>query len=157
MFRRTNDVPEESETVTPQRVDSILGANISWQGSLTGSGIRIEGAFDGDIALDGLVVVGPAGRVTCREMKAQTVVVAGSVKGDIVASKVEILKSGRVWGDVTTIAFSTEEGAFLRGAITMEEELDLGFAPKEPPEAPDVPDQDQADPDPDAGNAEPSD
>jgi cytoskeletal protein CcmA (bactofilin family) len=137
MFRRTNDVPDEAQTEIPQRVDSILGANISWQGSLTGSGgIRIEGAFDGDIALDGLVVVGPAGRVTCREMKAQTVVVAGSVKGDIVASKVEILKSGRVWGDVTTVAFSTEEGAFLRGAITMEEELDLGFAPKAIPSEP---------------------
>ena len=144
MFRRANDTPEDPQTDTPQRVDSILGANISWQGSLTGSGgIRIEGAFDGDIALDGLVVVGPAGRVTCRQLKAQTVVVAGSVKGDIVASKVEILKSGRVWGDVTTIAFSTEEGAFLRGAITMEEELDLGFAPKEPPQEPDEVDDEQ--------------
>ena len=140
MFRRTNDIPDEAETIAPQRVDSILGSNISWQGSLTGSGgIRIEGAFDGDIALDGLVVVGPAGRVTCRQMKAQTVVVAGSVKGDILASKVEILKSGRVWGDVTTIAFSTEEGAFLRGAITMEEELDLGFAPKDSPPESDEP------------------
>ena len=144
MFRRTNDVPDEAETVTPQRVDSILGSNISWQGSLTGSGgIRIEGAFDGDIALDGLVVVGPAGRVTCRQLKAETVVVAGSVKGDIVASKVEILKSGRVWGDVTTVAFATEEGAFLRGAITMEEELDLGFAPKEPPQEPGEPENEQ--------------
>ncbi len=28
-----------------------------------------------------------------------------------------------------TTAFSTEEGAFLRGKITMEEELDLGIAP----------------------------
>ncbi|MGD8604293.1 MAG: polymer-forming cytoskeletal protein [Anaerolineales bacterium] len=144
MFRRTNDVPDEAQTEIPQRVDSILGANISWQGTLTGSGgIRIEGAFDGDIALDGLVVVGPAGRITCRQVKAQTVVVAGSVKGDILAAKVEILKSGRVWGDVTTVAFSTEEGAFLRGAITMEDELDLGFAPKESPTPPDEPDEDQ--------------
>lgn len=145
MFRRSNDVPDEPQTEIPQRVDSILGANISWQGSLTGSGgIRIEGAFDGDIILDGLVVVGPAGRVTCRQVKAQMVVVAGSVKGDILADKVEILKSGRVWGDVTTVAFSTEEGAFLRGAITMEEELDLGFAPKEPTESSDsVEDQEE--------------
>lgn len=144
MFRRTIDSPDENQTDTPQRVDSILGANISWQGSLTGGGgIRIEGAFDGDIALDGLVVVGPTGRVTCRQLKAQTVVVAGSVKGDIVASKVEILKSGRVWGDVTTVAFSTEEGAFLRGAITMEDEIDLGFAPKEPAESSIEPEDEQ--------------
>jgi hypothetical protein len=31
-----------------------------------------------------------------------------------------------VWGDVVTAAFSTEEGAFLKGQITMEEKVDLG-------------------------------
>jgi cytoskeletal protein CcmA (bactofilin family) len=42
----------------------------------------------------------------------------------------EIRGSGRVWGDVITTAFVTEEGAFLRGQIRMEEavELDLGPA-----------------------------
>ena len=45
--------------------------------------------------------------------------------------EVEITTTGRVWGDVVTIAFSTEEGAFLRGKIRMEEKLDLGFAPEE--------------------------
>ena len=28
-------------------------------------------------------------------------------------------------GDVTTVAFSTEEGAFLRGQIRMEEKIEL--------------------------------
>ena len=60
-------------------------------------------------------------------------IVAGSVKGDINAYKVEIAQTGRVWGDVTTTSFSTEEGAFLRGQITMEDELDLGFG-QIPPE-----------------------
>jgi cytoskeletal protein CcmA (bactofilin family) len=89
--------------------------------------LRIEGAFDGDIALRGLVVIGEQGRVTCRQIRALTVVVAGSVKGDITANKVEITHSGRVWGDVVTSSFSTEEGAFLRGQIRMEEQLDLGL------------------------------
>ena len=98
--------------------------------SLTGTGgIRIDGAFAGEIALRGLVIIGEQGRVTCKHIRAATVIVAGSVKGDITAGKVEITKTGRVWGDVVTASFSTEEGAFLRGKITMEDEVDLGLGP----------------------------
>jgi cytoskeletal protein CcmA (bactofilin family) len=49
------------------------------------------------------------------------------VKGDVTADKVEIRSTGRVWGNVITAAFATEEGAFLRGQITMEEKIDLGL------------------------------
>ena len=58
-------------------------------------------------------------------MKANYVIVAGAVKGNITAEKVEIRSTGRIWGNVVTAAFSTEEGAFLRGQITMEEHVDL--------------------------------
>jgi len=34
-----------------------------------------------------------------------------------------------VWGDVVTTAFVTEEGAFLRGQIRMEETVDLDLGP----------------------------
>lgn len=128
MFRRPADRPATDET--PERIDSVLGPDIAWQGRISGTGgVRIEGAFDGEIALRGLLVVGPQGRVTCEHIRAVTVVVAGSVKGNITAQRLEITHSGRVWGDVVTTSFSTEEGAFLRGQIRMEEELDLGFGP----------------------------
>jgi cytoskeletal protein CcmA (bactofilin family) len=68
--------------------------------------------------------------VTSPQIRAVTVIVAGSVKGDITAERVEITHTGRVWGDVVTTSFSTEEGAFLRGQIRMEEQLDLGFGPE---------------------------
>lgn len=127
MFRKGSERPASVVEVT-ERVDSILGSGIAWQGALSGSGgVRIDGAFDGEIALRGLVVIGETGRVTCREIRATTVVVAGSLKGDILAQRVEITRSGRVWGDVTTTSFSTEEGAFLRGQIRMEDKLDLGL------------------------------
>jgi cytoskeletal protein CcmA (bactofilin family) len=47
------------------------------------------------------------------------------VRGNIVAEKLEIRSTGRVWGDVVTAAFSTEEGAFLRGQVTMEEKVEI--------------------------------
>ncbi len=128
MFRKGGDRAPAGEA--PDRVDSVLGPGIAWQGKISGTGgVRIEGAFDGEIAIRGLVVVGPQGRVTCERLRAVTVIVAGSLKANITAQRVEITRTGRVWGDVVTTSFSTEEGAFLRGQIQMEDEIDLGFGP----------------------------
>jgi len=132
MFRKKYSL-EERSGASPDRVDSVFGAGLTWQGELGGQGgVRIEGAFEGDIALHGLVVVGEQGRLDCRSLRATTVVVAGSVRGDITAQRVEITRTGRVWGDVVTESFSTEEGAFLRGQITMEERVDLGLPGSDP-------------------------
>jgi len=104
----------------------VLGPGINWEGNLRGAGgVRIEGAFEGEIAVRGLVVVGETGRVTCEHLKANTVIVAGAVRGNITAEKLEIRSTGRVWGDVITSSFSTDEGAFLRGQITMEERITI--------------------------------
>ena len=127
MFRKSTSVNPPT-TPPVERVTSVLGTGINWKGSLHGSGgVRIEGTFDGDIAVRGLVVVGETGRVTCPELRANTVIVAGAVRGNITAEKLEIRATGRVWGDVTTVAFSTEEGAFLRGQVRMEERVELKF------------------------------
>jgi len=123
MFRRKDEAAAESA----ERVDSVLGAGLAFTGMLSGAGgVRIEGAYEGEIDLRGLVVVGEQGRLTCKRLRAATVIVAGSVRGDITTQRLEITRTGRVWGDVVTAAFSTEEGAFLKGQITMEEKVDLG-------------------------------
>jgi len=138
MFKR-NTTPMQSAQPAIQgveRITSVLGPGIVWHGSINGSGgVRIEGAFEGEIALRGILVVGDTGRVTCQNVRANTVIVAGAVRGNITTQKLEIRASGRVWGDVVTTAFVTEEGAFLRGQIRMEEtvELDLGPAPETTP------------------------
>jgi cytoskeletal protein CcmA (bactofilin family) len=138
MFRR--NPPPAANTSQPiqavERITSVLGSGLIWHGSINGSGgVRIEGAFEGEIALRGMLVVGETGRVTCENIRAQTVIVAGAVRGNITTNKLEIRASGRVWGDVVTTAFVTEDGAFLRGQIRMEEavELDLEPAPETTP------------------------
>lgn len=127
MFRRSGDA-ESGSSASLDRVDSVIGEGLFWKGSVSGrGGLRIEGAFDGDIELDGLVVIGREGRVTCEVIEAVTVVVSGSVRGDITADRIEIMATGRVWGNVVTTSLSTEEGAFLRGQIQMEEALEQSF------------------------------
>jgi cytoskeletal protein CcmA (bactofilin family) len=129
MFRRRDEKTPTTEAPSQvDRITSVLGDGTSYHGKLTGrGGVRIEGAFDGEIELEGLLVIGTTGRVTCENLRANSVIVAGAVRGDITAEKVEIRASGRVWGNITTMAFSTEEGAFLRGQIQMEEEIELEF------------------------------
>ncbi len=113
-----------------ERITSVLGNGVVWKGTLAGAGgVRIEGAYEGEIALRGVLVVGESGRVTCQDLRAYMVVVAGAVRGDITAEKVEIRRTGRVWGNVTTASFTTEEGAFLRGQIRMEDKIDVGIGP----------------------------
>ena len=68
-------------------------------------------------------------------MQANSVIVAGAVKGNIISEKLEIRSTGRVWGDVTTVAFSTEEGAFLRGQVRMEERVELSNIEEVKPES----------------------
>jgi cytoskeletal protein CcmA (bactofilin family) len=124
MFRKREE-PAQDQTPAPiqSRVTSILGEGTNWKGEITGKGgIRIEGLFEGEIDLDGLIIVSRTGRVESELIKADTVIIGGSVRSDIEANRVEIRSTGKVWGDVKTARFTTEEGAYLRGKIQMEEE-----------------------------------
>jgi cytoskeletal protein CcmA (bactofilin family) len=124
MFRKREE-PAQEPTPAPiqSRVTSILGEGTSWKGEITGKGgIRIEGLFEGKIDLDGLIIVSRTGRVESEKIKADTVIIGGSVRSDIEANRVEIRSTGKVWGDVKAARFTTEEGAYLRGKIQMEEE-----------------------------------
>jgi cytoskeletal protein CcmA (bactofilin family) len=104
---------------------------VIWEGKVGGTGgVRIEGTFEGQIGLHGMLVVGESGRVTCENIRATTVIVAGAVRGNITTQKLEIRATGRVWGDVVTTSFVTEDGAFLRGQIRMEDHVDLELGPE---------------------------
>ena len=127
MFNKRNPIPTSTPgAASTERVTSVLGTGINWQGTLRGSGgVRIEGIFEGNINLRGMLVIGETGKVTGETIQANSVIVAGLVRSNITAEKLEIRSSGRVWGDVVVVALSTEEGAFLRGQIRMEEKVEI--------------------------------
>ena len=105
------------------KIESVIGPGISFQGNFSGAGgIRIEGTFDGSINVKGPVVVADGAKVI-GNIQAFAVTVAGSVQGNITANKVEIRSTGRIFGDLVVTAFSTEEGAFLRGQVRMEDDV----------------------------------
>ena len=140
MFKRNASTQQSTPPAVVQaveRITSVLGPGVIWEGKLSGAGgVRIEGTFEGQIGLRGMLVVGESGRVTCENIRASTVIVAGAVRGNITTQKLEIRATGRVWGDVVTTSFVTEDGAFLRGQIRMEDHVELDLGADTGPEAP---------------------
>src|SRR5688500_9917259 len=131
MFKRNTTPTETQQTIQAvERITSVLGSGVIWHGSINGSGgVRIEGAFEGEIALRGMLVVGETGRVTCQNVRANTVIVAGAVRGNITTQKLEIRGSGRVGCDVVTTACVAEGRASLGGPMRAADTVELELGP----------------------------
>ena len=123
MFQK-KDAGVLPETIRPTgKIETIIGPGISLKGVLTGrGGVRIEGIFEGTIEIEGPLVIGDQGKVLSEEIHAPSIVVGGTIQANIVADRVQILRTGRLYGDVTTTNLSTEEGGFLKGTVRMPEE-----------------------------------
>jgi cytoskeletal protein CcmA (bactofilin family) len=102
------------------RIETVIGTNAHLSGRLeTDGGVRIDGMCEGAIEAMGNVIVGEQGRVLA-DIKAENVSVSGAVKGNIIAEgRLEILSTGKVWGDISVEAFLIEEGGFFRGQSLM--------------------------------------
>lgn len=81
--------------------------------------VEIEGKVNGDVRVDGDVVVGPHGFVHGR-VEARSVRVEGRVKGDLIASeRVEVSASGSTDGDIEAPRVIIAEGAYFKGNVKM--------------------------------------
>ncbi|RLD32248.1 MAG: polymer-forming cytoskeletal family protein [Bacteroidetes bacterium] len=97
-------------------INSIVGDGTRFVGDLELNGLlRIDGDFIGNIRTDGKVLIGKNGRAECT-ITADTVVIGGVVKGDIVSKgKVVILSTGMLIGNVSTPRLISEDGVILNG------------------------------------------
>ena len=81
--------------------------------------VLIDGRIDGEIHSDGSVTVGKTATVNA-EIHARSVVVEGSVKGNIIASeRLELLEHAEVTGDIKSAILSMQAGAILVGSSTV--------------------------------------
>ena len=83
----------------------------------------------------GNVIIGQTGRVTA-SIAGLNVLIAGVVRGNVTAAqRLEIVATGKVWGDIQVHALLIEEGGLFRGQSVMPEEgaPEALPAPDEPP------------------------
>lgn len=102
------------------KIENVLGPTASFQGHLKSEGnVRIDGYFDGSIETTGNVIVGESAKVVA-DITASNVQVWGAVKGSIAASgRLEILPTGRVWGEIAATSLLIDEGGLFRGKSVM--------------------------------------
>lgn len=130
-FRRTKradspaPTPKQSISKTVSRdIETNIGPNCNIQGTIQSDGnMRIEGIFQGELDTAGNLVVAESAKLIA-QISANNVSIAGAVKGDISANRIEILETGRVWGDLTVNSLLLNEGAYLRGQTMMHADLE---------------------------------
>lgn len=104
---------------TPGR-ETFIADGVIISGDLHGNGtILVEGIVEGEVRVAGSVTVHPSGLIT-GTVEADTIRVAGSVVGNIIASEhLQLERTGTIDGDVTCVSFVLEDGGRLNGRSRM--------------------------------------
>ena len=104
-------------------MSSVLGVTALVLGNVQGQGdFEVRGRVQGDIVLDGRVLVA-AGGLVLGTIEALQITVSGTVRGDLIAEDgVEISGSGQVEGNVSSPRVAIEAGAKVRGHLRTGEE-----------------------------------
>ncbi|MBH37727.1 cell shape determination protein CcmA [bacterium] len=102
-------------------VNTVVGEDTSVKGILHSQrSIRIEGVFEGEINSQGEIYIGQKSKVKA-SLFAKDVIVAGEVIGNIEAIKsLQILKTGRVYGDIAGDELKIDEGGVYKGKVNMD-------------------------------------
>ncbi|MCU0522000.1 MAG: polymer-forming cytoskeletal protein [Anaerolineae bacterium] len=104
-------------------IETTIGPNTQIKGDIQGDGgLRVDGVIEGSIEVTGNLVITESAKIRA-EIKANNISVAGALQGNVVASRVEILDTGRVWGDLTVKSLLVSEGAYFRGQTFMPQDL----------------------------------
>ncbi len=83
---------------------------------------RIDGQVDGEINAKDSLTIGESA-VVAAQIKADSVIVAGKVSGDIIAvHRIEIRPSAKVLGNITAPTLVINEGALFEGHCAMQAE-----------------------------------
>ncbi|RCX20515.1 cytoskeletal protein CcmA (bactofilin family) [Fontibacillus phaseoli] len=106
----------------PNSTDTLIGEGSIFEGKITsGAGVRIEGHIIGDIECEGDVTVGEKGDVKSNNIIARNVIIAGVVNGNVQArQKLSITSKGKLYGNISAVSLSIEEGSTFEGTSRME-------------------------------------
>jgi cytoskeletal protein CcmA (bactofilin family) len=96
--------------------ESLLSAGLTIEGKIEGTGhVRIAGNFKGDVNVQGNLTIEAGAKVT-GGVRANTVVIGGELEGNIdAASRVELLQTGVLNGDLKAGSLTVAAGSRMRG------------------------------------------
>jgi len=102
----------------PNASESVLASGLTIEGRIEGDGnVRIAGRFKGNIHVKGELTIEPGASIE-GEVNADTVLVGGDLKGQIIAaSRVEFRESGTLIGDLKAGSLTVAAGSKMRGKV----------------------------------------
>ena len=101
---------------------SLMGEGVEIAGEVSFTqGVKIDGVIKGNVKSDASLVIGSKGKIEA-DVSVRRISIGGEFKGTIYASeRVEILKDGKVFGDLYTPCLIIEAGAVFEGKCNMSE------------------------------------
>ena len=98
--------------------ESLIASDLTIEGKIEGTGhVRIAGRFKGDVNVQGIVTIEAGAKLT-GGVRATTVIIAGELDGNIeAASRVELIETGVLNGDVKAGSLIVAAGSRMRGQV----------------------------------------
>ncbi len=112
----TTAPPRAAAAVEREAKESLIAADITIEGKIEGTGhVRIAGKFKGDVNVQGDLTIETGAKLN-GGVRAKKVTIAGELEGNIeAASKVELLSSGVIIGDLKAGSLTVAAGSRMRG------------------------------------------
>lgn len=117
------------------RIATRLGKRTSFNGRMRFTApVKISGRFEGEIIAEGFLYIDEGAYVRA-DVTAGSIVIAGEVHGNVqAAQKVEMLATGKIYGNVRTAKLRIADGVVFEGKCEMlknSESVDVFAAPVE--------------------------
>ena len=98
------------------RKESLIAGDIAIEGKIEGGGsVRVAGKFKGDVNVQGDLTIETGAKLT-GSVRADKVTIAGELEGNVEeASRVDLLQTGVVIGDLRAGSLTVVAGARMRG------------------------------------------
>jgi cytoskeletal protein CcmA (bactofilin family) len=96
--------------------ESVIASDLTIEGKIEGAGhVRLAGRFKGDVNVQGHLTVEPGAKLS-GSVRAGTVIVGGEIEGNIdAATRVELLQTGVLLGDLKAGSLTVAAGSRMRG------------------------------------------
>lgn len=111
---------KNNDKKTGERITTTLGKGTVFNGTMRFSqSLKIDGRFEGKIESEGFLYI-EEGAYIQADIKVGSIVVGGTVRGDIYAKeKLEMLSTGQVFGNVQTAKLKIADGVVFEGKCQM--------------------------------------
>ena len=117
-FSPSQVAPPRAAVQPSETKESLIAADLTIEGKIEGAGhVRIAGKFKGDVNVQGDLTIENGAKLS-GGVRAKKVIVAGELEGNIEsASRVELLDSGVLTGDIKAGSLTVAAGSRIRGHV----------------------------------------